>query len=81
MGEVTGIPVAVALDLLPCAQPGVHTPESLAAGHAFMQNLRRGRYGIAADVSAHQKLPAIFDGLALVICPTQQDHAWRPGIA
>jgi saccharopine dehydrogenase-like NADP-dependent oxidoreductase len=29
MGEVTGIPMAAALDLLPGAPPGVHTPESL----------------------------------------------------
>jgi hypothetical protein len=38
----------------------------LAAGHAFMQNLRRGHHGIATDVPVHHKLPATFDGLAPV---------------
>ena len=35
----------------------------LAAGHAFMQNLRRGHYDIATDVPVHHKLPTIFDEL------------------
>lgn len=39
----------------------------LAAGHAFMQNLRRGHYDIATDVPVHHKLPTIFDELALMI--------------
>ena len=39
----------------------------LAAGHAFVQNLRRGHYDIATDVRVHHKLPTIFDELALVI--------------
>jgi IS6 family transposase len=39
----------------------------LAAGHAFMQNLRRGHYDICTDDPVHHKLPTIFDELALVI--------------
>ena len=39
----------------------------LAAGHAFMQNLRRGHYDIAADAPARQRLRIAFDDLALTI--------------
>jgi IS6 family transposase len=39
----------------------------LAAGHAFVQNLRRGHYDIATDVPARHKLRTIFDELALAI--------------
>src|ERR1035438_10054617 len=33
----------------------------LAAGHAFVQNLRRGHYAIATDVSGHHRLQKAFD--------------------
>ena len=39
----------------------------LAAGHAFMQNLRRGRYDIATEVHGHHRLRVAFDDLALAI--------------
>ncbi len=39
----------------------------LAAGHAFVQNIRRGQYEIATDEPAHHRLPAAFDELALAI--------------
>jgi len=39
----------------------------LAAGHAFVQNLRRGHYDIATDAPVHRRLPAAFDQLALAI--------------
>jgi IS6 family transposase len=39
----------------------------LAAGHALVQNLRRGHYDIATDVPAHQRLRTAFDELALTI--------------
>ena len=39
----------------------------LAAGHAFVQNLRRGHYDIATDTPGRCKLGAIFDELALAI--------------
>ena len=39
----------------------------LAAGHAFVQNLRRGHYDIAAEVLSYHRLRAAFDDLALAI--------------
>ena len=39
----------------------------LAAGHAFVQNLRRGYYEIAIDQPARDRLRAAFDELALAI--------------
>ncbi len=39
----------------------------LAAGHAFVQNLRRGHYDIATDVPDLQRLRKAFDDLAIAI--------------
>jgi hypothetical protein len=39
----------------------------LAAGHAFVQNLRRGHYDIATEVPSCHRLRAAFDDLALAI--------------
>ena len=39
----------------------------LAAGHAFVQNLRRGHYDIAAEVPSRHRLRVAFDNLALAI--------------
>ena len=39
----------------------------LAAGHAFVQNLRRGHYDIATDVPDHRRLRKAFDDLAITI--------------
>ena len=39
----------------------------LAAGHAFVQNLRRGHYDIATDVPDRHRLRIAFDDLALAI--------------
>jgi transposase, IS6 family len=39
----------------------------LAAGHAFVQNIRRGHYELAADVPAHHRIRTAFDQLAIVI--------------
>ncbi len=39
----------------------------LAAGHAFVQNLRRGHYDIATEVPSRHRLRAAFDDLVLVI--------------
>jgi IS6 family transposase len=39
----------------------------LAAGHAFVQNLRRGHYELATDVSPTLRLPAAFSELALAM--------------
>ncbi len=39
--------------------------QTLAAGHAFVQNLRRGPYEIATDQPAHHRLRLAFDALAV----------------
>jgi transposase, IS6 family len=39
----------------------------LAAGHAFVQNLRRGHYDIATEVPSCHRLRAAFDDLTLAI--------------
>jgi hypothetical protein len=39
----------------------------LAAGHAFVQNLRRGHYDIATDTPDRHRLRIAFDDLALTI--------------
>jgi len=39
----------------------------LAAGHAFVQNLRRGCYDIATEVPARHRLRVAFDELAITI--------------
>ena len=39
----------------------------LAAGHAFVQNLRRGHYDIATETPGRHRLRIAFDGLALTI--------------
>jgi IS6 family transposase len=46
---------------------GLKTMRSLrtvAAGHAFVQNLRRGHYEITVDASAHDRVPVAFTDLA-----------------
>ena len=40
---------------------------TVAAGHAFVQNLRRGHYDIATEVPSRHRLRMAFDGLALAI--------------
>jgi transposase, IS6 family len=37
---------------------------TIAAGHAFVQNLRRGHYAISADLAARDRVRAGFDELA-----------------
>jgi len=39
----------------------------LAAGHAFVQNLRRGHYELAADIPARPRIRAAFDQLTMTI--------------
>ena len=38
---------------------------TLATGHAFVQNLRRGHYAITADLPIHDRVRVAFDELAL----------------
>jgi IS6 family transposase len=40
---------------------------TLAAGQAFVQNLRRGHYDIATDVFARHRLRIVFDDLPITI--------------
>ena len=44
-----------------------HSARILAAGHAFVQNLRRGHYEIATEVPGRQRLRIAFDDLAITI--------------
>jgi transposase, IS6 family len=37
------------------------------AGHAFVQNLRRGHYELAVEEPVNQRVAAAFDALALAI--------------
>jgi transposase-like protein len=39
----------------------------IVAGHAFVQNLRRGHYELAADEPANRRLAVAFDELAMAI--------------
>ena len=40
---------------------------TLAAGHAFVQNLRRGHYDVAADTPSRHRFRIAFDDLAITI--------------
>jgi IS6 family transposase len=40
---------------------------TIAAGHAFVQNLRRGHYAITSDLPVHDRVRVAFDELALVL--------------
>ena len=37
---------------------------TIAAGHAFVQNLRRGHYEITVDLPVHDRVRVAFDDLA-----------------
>ena len=53
-----------------CDRRGVRTIRSLrtiAAGHAFVQNLRRGHYEITVDVDVLDRVRAAFDNLSLCL--------------
>ena len=39
----------------------------IAAGHAFVQNLRRGHYELIADLPVHDRVRIAFDELALCL--------------
>jgi transposase-like protein len=43
------------------------TAQVIIAGHAFMQNLRRGHYDIAVDVPAAQRVAAALTELSVAI--------------
>jgi hypothetical protein len=52
---------------------------TIAAGHAFVQNLRRGHYAITADLPVRDRLRVAFDELALSL--TDPQLAMSPGSA
>ena len=37
---------------------------TITAGHAFVQNLRRGHYAITADLDLHDRVRTAFDEIA-----------------
>jgi IS6 family transposase len=39
----------------------------ISAGHAFIQNIRRGHYELGAEGTVNLRAPAAFDELALAI--------------
>jgi hypothetical protein len=43
------------------------SPGIVIAGHAFVQNLRRGGYELAVEEPAHRRVAVAFDELALAI--------------
>jgi len=42
----------------------IRSARTVAAGHAFVQNLRRGLYELATEQPPHERLPAAFAELA-----------------
>jgi transposase-like protein len=44
-----------------------HSARVLIAGHAFVQNVRRGHYALAVEARANRRVAAAFDELALAI--------------
>ena len=45
----------------------VRSTARIAAGHAFVQNLRRGHYEIATEAPAHLRIEAAFTELAAAV--------------
>jgi transposase, IS6 family len=43
----------------------VASARTISAGHAFVQNLRRGHYAITVDLPVHDRVRVAFDELAL----------------
>jgi transposase-like protein len=43
----------------------------IVAGHAFIQNVRRGHYELAVDERANRRVAVAFDELAMAICPEE----------
>jgi transposase, IS6 family len=46
---------------------GLRSARVISAGHAFVQNLRRGHYELSMELHPQQQLPAAFTELALAI--------------
>ncbi len=50
-----------------CGLKRLRSARVVSAGHAFIQNLRRGHYELDADVDLRYRLLAVFTELALAI--------------
>ena len=48
----------------------LHCARIISAGHAFIQNIRRGHYQLGAEEVVNLRVPATFDELTLAIWPT-----------
>jgi len=44
-----------------------HSATVVIAGHAFVQNLRRGHYELAVEAPVNRRLAVAFDELAMAI--------------
>jgi transposase-like protein len=44
-----------------------HSARVVIAGHAFVQNIRRGHYELAVEQPVHRRVAVAFDELALAI--------------
>jgi transposase, IS6 family len=44
-----------------------HSARVVIAGHAFVQNIRRGHYELAVEEPVHRRVAVAFDELALAI--------------
>ena len=47
-----------------CGLKRLASARTIAAGHTFVQNLRRGHYAITADLPVRDRVRAAFDDLA-----------------
>jgi hypothetical protein len=45
----------------------LRSTQVISAGHAFIQNLRRGHYELGSDADPKYRLPAVFTELSLAI--------------
>lgn len=45
----------------------LRSAQVIGSGHAFVQNIRRGRYELASDAEPPQRLAAAFTELALAL--------------
>ncbi len=43
----------------------------ISAGHAFIQNIRRGHYELGVEEIINLRIPVAFNKLALTICPNR----------
>jgi IS6 family transposase len=50
-----------------CGLKRIRSAQVISAGHAFVQNLRRGHYELATDVNPRHRLTTAFAELALVV--------------